>query len=167
MWRAWLITLLFSFPLSAQMVFLKPPEQFNPKFEIATCYLKYQDKILYAKRVSTSPWPYTWSLPGGAIDPGETPFEAMVREVFEEVGLGISLEEIVPLGAAYVRDPKADFIEHMFVCELKGLPDTITLSPIEHTEYVWISPQEAIDTLELIPGEDEAVQIFMEYSRCH
>jgi 8-oxo-dGTP diphosphatase len=37
----------------------------------------------------------TWGLPGGAIDPGEEPAEAVVREVFEETGVTVEPERIV------------------------------------------------------------------------
>lgn len=39
----------------------------------------------------------TWSLPAGAVDPGEAPAEALVREVWEETGL-----KVVPLELAGV-----------------------------------------------------------------
>ena len=34
-----------------------------------------------------------WSLPAGAVDPGESPAQAVVREVWEETGL-----KVVPVG---------------------------------------------------------------------
>ena len=36
-----------------------------------------------------------WSLPGGAVEVGETLEEAIVREVAEEIGLEVTAEEVV------------------------------------------------------------------------
>ena len=36
-----------------------------------------------------------WCLPGGRVDPGETPMEAVVREVAEETGLCVEMERLV------------------------------------------------------------------------
>ncbi len=38
-----------------------------------------------------------WGLPGGEIDPGETPAQAAVREVAEETGLTVRLTRLVGL----------------------------------------------------------------------
>ncbi|WP_274654646.1 NUDIX domain-containing protein [Paenibacillus humicola] len=36
-----------------------------------------------------------WDIPGGHIEPGETPFEAMKRELFEETGARIESAELI------------------------------------------------------------------------
>lgn len=41
--------------------------------------------------------PGTWSLPGGGIDPGESPSEAVIREVFEESGQHIAIDRVLTL----------------------------------------------------------------------
>ena len=35
------------------------------------------------------PYPNTWNFPGGAIEPGESPLDAAIREIEEEFGIGL------------------------------------------------------------------------------
>ncbi len=48
-------------------------------------------QILLHKRLDTG----TWSLPGGAMEMGETAAEAAIREVKEETGLDIKIDELI------------------------------------------------------------------------
>lgn len=43
----------------------------------------------------TIPWPNTWDLPGGGREGNETPFECVAREVYEELKIQLSKDDIV------------------------------------------------------------------------
>ncbi len=47
------------------------------------------DKILLSQKKS-GPYKGLWGLPGGRIEPGEDPQEALIREFAEEVGIKIA-----------------------------------------------------------------------------
>jgi 8-oxo-dGTP diphosphatase len=55
------------------------------------------DQILVIRRDDRAdiPFPDMWDLPGGGRDHQETPFECLKREVFEELGINISEEDII------------------------------------------------------------------------
>jgi 8-oxo-dGTP pyrophosphatase MutT (NUDIX family) len=59
----------------------------------AVCVLR-DGELLTVRKSGAS----RYQLPGGKIDPGETPIAAALREVHEEVGLDLSGAAAVPLG---------------------------------------------------------------------
>ncbi len=50
--------------------------------ERATVICKRDGQILYVRKPKSK-----WALPGGKVEPGETPAQAAVRELNEETGL--------------------------------------------------------------------------------
>lgn len=52
-------------------------------------------QVLMAQRGQTKSHPGLWEFVGGKVEPGETPEEAIVREVHEELGLTIRPVEVL------------------------------------------------------------------------
>lgn len=88
----------------------------------------------------------TWSCPGGAIDRGETPFEAALRESAEEVG---SPPEPWRHIADHVFAPAIDWSYTTAVVEV-GERFGASLN-FETTDVRWV-PVPAVDHLQLHPG---------------
>lgn len=68
-----------------------------------------RDKILILQRRDVN----VWVLPGGGVDPSETPEEATIREVFEETGLTVAIKRKV---AEYTPVNKLTKSTHVFEC---------------------------------------------------
>ncbi len=77
--------------------------------------------------------PAIWNLPGGSVEPGETPWDAAVRETREEVGLDVEVDR---LSGVYDRSPDGDPVL-VFTCRvLAGEPGP---SP-EAVRVGWFDP---------------------------
>ncbi|MBN2679377.1 Nudix family hydrolase [Acidithiobacillus montserratensis] len=48
-----------------------------------------EGRLLISLRPEGKPWPGFWEFPGGKVDPGETPAEALQRELWEEIGIRV------------------------------------------------------------------------------
>jgi len=66
------------------MIYKTEPENFISRFEIVSCYVEHDGKILILHRQNHKPQGNTWGLPAGKIDDNEDKIEAMLREIFEE-----------------------------------------------------------------------------------
>ena len=143
--------------MSAKLVFQQPPENFNPKVEVAACFITVKDNVLFIKRHAHCSEPSKWGIPGGKLEKGETAHQAVLREIKEETGLHLP-SEVKHLGTVYIRYPEVDFIYHMYGHTLSELPEQIVIDPEEHQEYRLMTLKEALD-LPLIRGEDECIYL--------
>lgn len=85
-----------------------------------------------------------WEIPGGGSDYGETPEEAVKREVKEECSLEVKV--LAPLAVGHYMMEDKQRIEINFLCELVDGNAEPHMS-IEHDEYVWVSPTELSEYL--------------------
>jgi len=139
------------------MIYKTEPENFISRFEIVSCYVEHDGKILILHRQNHKPQGNTWGLPAGKIDDNEDKIEAMLREIFEETGYKIDLSNLEYLDKVYVKYPEYSFIYHMFRLVINSEP-LIKINPEEHQDFKWVSPNEAL-SLELIQDLDECLKI--------
>lgn len=143
--------------LSAQFVYEEKPKDFDPTMEVAACFIRAKDQVLFLKRLPNKPQGNTWGIPGGKFDEGETADETVIREIREETGIEIPKESMTYIGEFYVRYPENDFKFHIFEYELETLPE-VHYNPNEHAGYCWVTLEEALQ-MPLIPGEDECIYL--------
>lgn len=92
--------------------------------------------IQRAQRVVAGGW---WCFPGGAIEPGETPQEAVVREVREEIGL-----QVEPVRQVWTWDrPDGELKLLWWSVRVVGVGEAICQpNPDEVAQVRWVTPRE-------------------------
>ncbi|QFT87549.1 hypothetical protein FIU87_02695 [Bacillus sp. THAF10] len=99
-----------------------------------------EEQILMVKNRGKSASYYT--LPGGAVEAGETLKEAGIREVKEETGLEVELGGIFSVGEAFFEDRGHHAIFFTFTGKIVG-GETKILFPEEIEEVIWMPKSEA------------------------
>jgi len=89
----------------------------------------------------------TWSVPGGAIHTGETPWQAALREVAEETDLDLSAADEV---ARHVDD-HGGWSYTTIVATVHVPVDLARVTIGEQQDLAWLDPA-TVDTLSLHPG---------------
>lgn len=141
------------------VIYHEPTAQFKPRISIAALYIEYEGKILLLHRQETKSQGNRWGIPGGKVDKGETPLQAVLREAKEETGYDFSGQSIEDLGTVYIEyNDKDHFNYHMFRVKFAGDPAAVKINFKEHKGFTWVTPLDGLK-LELIQDEDACFKL--------
>jgi len=113
-------------------------------------------RVLFVHRNSSRLWaPNCWDAPGGHIEKGESDFDAIVRELFEELGILVRADAVRLAG----RLTGSDFDARVFVVDSwTGKPSN--RAPEEHDDLAWFEENQLAglvladpDLLPIVVGE--------------
>lgn len=108
--------------------------------------------ILCAQRGPGGALAGAWEFPGGKIEPGETPREALIREIDEELGCTINVGDEI---TTTIHEYDFGVVSlTTFWCDLVSGTPTLT----EHADVRWLGRHE-LDKLAWAPADVPAVDI--------
>ncbi len=110
-----------------------------PKLVVAGLLGDGDGQVLITRRRPDQPLPDQWELPGGKMEPGEAPDEALRRELLEELGARV---EVGPIwDVLYHRYPDQPVLMLVFACRL--LPGE-TPRCVEVAALDWVAPAQVL-----------------------
>lgn len=113
--------------------------------EVVAAIIQKEGRIFATQR-GYGEWQDWWEFPGGKMEPGETPEEALRREIREELSADISVDEFL---CTVEYDYKTFFLTmHCFLCSLQ----TESLHLNEHEAARWLAPDE-LDSVNWLPAD--------------
>ena len=107
-----------------------------------------QGRWLMHRRPSGKSHAGLWEFPGGKIDPGETPEQAIIREAREELGINVEQSCLAPL--TFASHSYADFhlLMPLYVCRIwNGVARSM-----EGQDLKWVRPTE-MDAGTMLPAD--------------
>ncbi len=126
------------------------------KINVVGAILIENGKILCAQRGEDKSLAYLWEFPGGKIETGETPQEALIRELQEELMIEVEVEFEKFEETSYQYDFGIVNLT-TFICFLKSGTPQLT----EHIAVEWLAPKK-LNTLEWAPADIPTVEKLME-----
>ena len=90
------------------------------------------ETCLVAERGTGMSFSRRWELPGGKVDPGEAPREALRREVLEELAVDVEVGRRIAVGL-WESDGRAFRVEVYEATLAEGSP-----RPLEHSQHRWL-----------------------------
>jgi len=103
--------------------------------EVVAAIIRKEDKIFATQR-GYGQWKDWWEFPGGKMEPGESPEEALVREIREELDTEINVDKfLTTIDWDY---PDFHLTMHCYICSL--LTDALHL--VEHEAARWLGKDE-------------------------
>ena len=110
-----------------------------------------RDGKIFATQRGYGEWKDWWEFPGGKIESGETPEEALKREIREELATEIEVGKL--LTTVKYDYPKFHLTMHCYLCVI--ISDQLSL--LEHEDARWLVMDE-LDSVKWLPADKDVIE---------
>ena len=125
---------------------------------VAAALMDADGRVLLQRRPPGKQMADLWEFPGGKIEPGETPEAALVRELAEELAIGVDPAELVPLTFASAGLGERHLLLLLYVVRRwQGVPQALEASAL-----AWVAPA-AMRSLPMPPADVPLVAMLEQF----
>jgi len=116
------------------------------KLVVAGLILGADGRVLIAQRRADQALPLQWEFPGGKVEPGEAPAQALVRELAEELGVTVEIGRVWDV--LFHPYPAFDLVMLVYACRVvAGEPRAV-----EVADVAWVAPGE-LQAWDILPAD--------------
>lgn len=119
--------------------------------EVVAAIIRDSKNQFFATQRGSGDWKDYWEFPGGKIEAGETPEDALKREILEELDTKISVERLID--TVEWDYPKFHLTMHCFLCRVES--GSLVLK--EHEAAMWLSKSE-LNNVNWLPADKLIVE---------
>jgi len=123
------------------------------RIEVVAAIIHDEEGRVFATQRGYGEWKDYWEFPGGKMEAGESPEEALRREIWEELETRIEVERLVK--TVEYDYPQFHLTMHCFLCCV----ESGHLELKEHEAARWLAPEE-LGSVEWLPADKELVFSF-------
>mgnify|MGYP001058384511 CR=1 FL=1 len=109
------------------------------RIEVAALVMIEDQKVFAAQRKDSGPLACCWEFPGGKLERGEDGKQAIIREIREELGISIEVQE--HLMSVEHQYPTFHLVMHAYL----GKRSHGTIELIDHIQMRWLSKDQLND----------------------
>ncbi len=117
---------------------------------VAAAVVIRDGRVLLTRRAAGQHLAGMWEFPGGKLEDGESPEEALVRECREECGIDVEVAGI--LDVTHHRYPKKNVLLLFYRCGLRAGE----VRHLQVADHAWVAPSE-LDRYPLPPADERVV----------
>ena len=129
----------------------------KPRLEVVGALLfDVEGRILACRRPPEDVWGGWWEFPGGKVDSGEQPADALAREIMEELGIEVAPRSVV----ASIAHDYADRHVALDIWDC-GVVDPRNISPTEHDEIRWLD-RDSLGSVKWLPADEPLIRDWIE-----
>lgn len=126
--------------------------------DVTCAIIVSNNKILCVQRSALMSMPLKWEFPGGKLEEGESEEECLLREIHEELGLGVQITNRLKENIhEYHENLRIRLIP--FICEI--ISGELSLK--EHSQSKWLEKPDLL----LLDWADADISIVLDYMKNH
>lgn len=121
---------------------------------VAAALIDGEGRVLLQQRAPGRAMAGLWEFPGGKVEPGERPEAALVRELDEELGIGVDSAALAPAAFASADNGGRHMLLLLYLCrEWRGEPQALDAAALK-----WVRPAE-MTALPMPPADEPLIPL--------